>query len=169
MTRDGNVSFELLEEKVLAWGEQRGIFRDPNPQAQLLKTLEELGEVASALAKNQPADLVDGIGDVLVTQSHGLTTTPVDAPDSLGTLQHRRRQIRNHAFLQSHWTIDQQPLFRSLDVGTLLALRSTAKYRDAPRLPLRLSLSHLRRGAGPTRRRRANPGRGQVSLVAPYL
>ena len=49
---------------------------DPNKQA--LKILEELGETASALLKDKRNELIDGIGDVLVTviifaQQNGLS------------------------------------------------------------------------------------------------
>ncbi len=38
-----------------------------NAKSQLLKTLEELGEVSRALLKDKQEDFVDGVGDVLVT------------------------------------------------------------------------------------------------------
>lgn len=45
---------------------------------QFLKVIEEIGEVADALAKNKPEELKDGIGDTIVTliilaQQNGLT------------------------------------------------------------------------------------------------
>lgn len=55
----------VLKQKVISWAEDRGIFDNPNAQAQLLKTLEELGELASDIAKGR--DPRDSIGDVLVT------------------------------------------------------------------------------------------------------
>jgi NTP pyrophosphatase (non-canonical NTP hydrolase) len=49
------------------WALDRGILQHSTPQAQLLKTMSELGELADATIKGRPADVVDGIGDVLVT------------------------------------------------------------------------------------------------------
>ncbi|WP_251843081.1 MazG-like family protein, partial [Enterococcus faecalis] len=37
------------------------------PEKQMLKVVEEVGEVAAALARNNKNDLRDGIGDVVVT------------------------------------------------------------------------------------------------------
>lgn len=37
------------------------------PEKQMLKVIEEVGEVAAALARNNKNDLRDGIGDVVVT------------------------------------------------------------------------------------------------------
>ena len=37
------------------------------PEKQMLKVVEEVGEVAEALARNNKNDLRDGIGDVVVT------------------------------------------------------------------------------------------------------
>jgi len=65
--RDVKQTFEDLEAQVLQWAEERGILAEANPQAQLLKTLEELGETAGALAKGKHDQLMDGIGDVVVT------------------------------------------------------------------------------------------------------
>jgi NTP pyrophosphatase (non-canonical NTP hydrolase) len=55
-------------KKVLDWGRDKGIVDGPgsDPTKQLAKTVEELGEVASALLKNDTEAFHDGIGDVMV-------------------------------------------------------------------------------------------------------
>jgi NTP pyrophosphatase (non-canonical NTP hydrolase) len=53
----------LVEE----WARDRGIIEQSTPQAQLLKTMSELGELADATIKQRPSDVIDGLGDVLVT------------------------------------------------------------------------------------------------------
>jgi len=58
---------ENLIEKIKQWGEEKNITQPGNEFKQLAKTLEELGEVASALCKNDSDGFIDGIGDVLVT------------------------------------------------------------------------------------------------------
>ena len=78
MSKDGFVSWDGLNERVVEWARARGIFVVSNPQAQLLKTLEELGETAGALAKGNHEGVIDGVGDVLVTlilfaHIHGFT------------------------------------------------------------------------------------------------
>lgn len=55
------------ENDVINWAVERGLTVPENAKSQLLKTLEELGEVSRALLKDKQEDFVDGVGDVLVT------------------------------------------------------------------------------------------------------
>lgn len=55
-----------LELSVIRWAEQRRIIPNSTPQAQLLKALSEMGELADATTKGNRADAMDGVGDVLV-------------------------------------------------------------------------------------------------------
>src|SRR5699024_9890193 len=48
------------------WAEERGIYEHSTPEAQLLKALSELGELADAVIKNDREALIDAIGDVAV-------------------------------------------------------------------------------------------------------
>jgi len=84
------MNFKELEDKVIAWAGEKGILDASNPVKQLTKTQEELDETMDALIKlkdlgddSQPSlidvgnkevlfdqyneELVDGIGDMLVT------------------------------------------------------------------------------------------------------
>lgn len=56
-----------MKNKVLEWAKQKGILDNATAEKQFLKTIEEIGEVSSALAKNNLDELEDGIGDVAVT------------------------------------------------------------------------------------------------------
>ena len=55
-----------LINQVEQWAFQRGLL-DADPSKQFIKVVEEIGEVASALARNEQVALRDGIGDVIVT------------------------------------------------------------------------------------------------------
>lgn len=48
------------------WAEDRNLIKGSNPQAQMLKLLEEAGELASGIAKGNQELIVDSVGDVLV-------------------------------------------------------------------------------------------------------
>ena len=63
--RLGNI--KDLIEKVEQWGRDRCIIPNSTPQAQLLKSMSEMGELADATLKSDVPEIVDGIGDVLVT------------------------------------------------------------------------------------------------------
>jgi hypothetical protein len=69
LTQKGNdqMSFSILELEVIRWAEARQIIPNSTPQAQLLKTVEELGELCGAVAKKNKEGIIDGFGDVLVT------------------------------------------------------------------------------------------------------
>lgn len=64
---------KLVEE----WSKDKDLDKAESSK-QFLKVVEEIGEVADALAKSKPEDLKDGIGDTVVTliilaQQNGLT------------------------------------------------------------------------------------------------
>ena len=64
---------KLVEE----WSRDRNL-HEADSSKQFLKVIEEIGEVADALAKDKPEELKDGIGDTVVTliilaQQNGLT------------------------------------------------------------------------------------------------
>lgn len=55
-----------LVEQVENWSKDKGLDKAESSK-QMLKVVEEVGEVAAALARNNQEDLKDGIGDVVVT------------------------------------------------------------------------------------------------------
>lgn len=61
------MTIDELTDKVNGWAEARGIVPNSTPQAQLLKCLSEVGELADATLKGSREDVKDGIGDTLVT------------------------------------------------------------------------------------------------------
>ena len=61
------VTFDVLIENVTQWAADKNILHKENAPKQLLKVLEEIGETAGALLKNEEEELKDGIGDSFVT------------------------------------------------------------------------------------------------------
>lgn len=60
------MTYEQLEEKILQWSSDRGILQNGKSTSQLLKAISEMGELADAHAKNQPEEIKDAIGDIVV-------------------------------------------------------------------------------------------------------
>lgn len=60
-------SYRVLELEILRWAEERRIVPNGKPEIQMLKCVSEVGELADAVAKNDDAKIVDGVGDVMVT------------------------------------------------------------------------------------------------------
>ena len=56
-----------LQNKVIKWAEDKGIFAKSDPTSQFLKTISEVGELADAVNKNDFPEIKDAIGDITVT------------------------------------------------------------------------------------------------------
>lgn len=69
---------EELEKAVIEWAKEKGIIDNSDPISQIEKTEEEFNELYWGVIGNDRPEIIDGIGDVMVTliiQSHmqGLT------------------------------------------------------------------------------------------------
>lgn len=60
-------TFSELEANVLQWARDRQIIPNSTAMAQSIKTHEELGELISALYREDLAETIDSYGDILVT------------------------------------------------------------------------------------------------------
>lgn len=56
-----------MKTKVLEWAADKGILEKATREAQMLKTVEEVGELANALGKNNIGEIKDAIGDITIT------------------------------------------------------------------------------------------------------
>ena len=61
------MKYNELEALVISWGEQKGIFEKGNPEAQCDKTFEEVTELSAAIYENNKEEIIDALGDILVT------------------------------------------------------------------------------------------------------
>ena len=59
-------TYQTLELDIIRWAEARQIIPNSTAQAQLLKAVSEMGELADATLKNQMPKITDGVGDVMV-------------------------------------------------------------------------------------------------------
>lgn len=56
-----------LEALVIAWATQKHILENGTPIAQAGKTIEEVDELVQAIIKDDKEEIVDALGDILVT------------------------------------------------------------------------------------------------------
>ncbi len=56
-----------LQKLVVQWADQKGLIKPENAPKQFMKVVEELGELSSAIIKEDIDKELDGFGDVLVT------------------------------------------------------------------------------------------------------
>ena len=61
------MNFETLDMYVVAWAKERGILLASNPEKQALKMVSEVGELCDAIAVHDRAQIIDGMGDTVVT------------------------------------------------------------------------------------------------------
>ncbi len=62
-----NKELGWTERRVINWAEDRGIFARSSTQSQMLKTMEEVGELAETVLKEDKDNFELECGDVLVT------------------------------------------------------------------------------------------------------
>jgi len=60
-------SYNELEALVIAWATQKGILENGTPSRQCDKTLEEVEELSDAIFDNNKDEIIDALGDILVT------------------------------------------------------------------------------------------------------
>lgn len=60
-------NYQELEMLVERWAKDKGILSKATPMAQAQKTLEEVEELIDAIAKEDRDEVVDALGDILVT------------------------------------------------------------------------------------------------------
>lgn len=60
------MTFDEFKNNVQQWAAERGIYEHSTTEAQLMKALSELGELADAIIKGDDEALKDAVGDVAV-------------------------------------------------------------------------------------------------------
>lgn len=60
-------NYQELEKLVLQWADEKQILNKATPAAQANKTLEEVNELIEAIENNDELEIIDALGDILVT------------------------------------------------------------------------------------------------------
>lgn len=61
------MNYQELEPLVIEWAKQKGIIENGTPKAQAMKTWEETDELITAIEQDNRAEVIDALGDILVT------------------------------------------------------------------------------------------------------
>jgi NTP pyrophosphatase (non-canonical NTP hydrolase) len=106
------VGLDQLAEQIEQWATDRGIDK-AEPRAQFLKVVEEVGEIAAAMARNNHDELVDAIGDVFVTlvvlsMQHGIGIEDA-IQAAYNEIKNRKGKTVNGVFLRDISINDQAP------------------------------------------------------------
>ena len=60
-------NYNEMQGLVIAWATQKGILAKGTPHAQCGKTFEEVEELETAILDGDKAEIIDALGDILVT------------------------------------------------------------------------------------------------------
>lgn len=94
-----------LIKKVKRWAADKNLLRRNNASFQMLKVMEEVGETAGALARNNIDDVKDGIGDSFVTLiilSYQLGLEPKECLEAAwDEIKDRTGKTENGVFIKS--------------------------------------------------------------------
>jgi NTP pyrophosphatase (non-canonical NTP hydrolase) len=60
-------NYQELEKLVIEWSREKGILQNGTPKAQAMKTWEETDELITAIENDDREEVIDALGDILVT------------------------------------------------------------------------------------------------------
>lgn len=91
------MNFYDFVSNVEAWGEKHDFVKPENAAKQLLKIVEELGEVTNSFLKQKPEAEKDGIGDLMVTIALYCKIRDINIDECMGLAweQIKDRNIKN--------------------------------------------------------------------------
>lgn len=55
-----------MKQQIVKWANDRGLLTQGNERNQLIKLMEEVGELSSAILKNKNEEIIDSLGDIQV-------------------------------------------------------------------------------------------------------
>lgn len=60
-------NYNELESLIINWAKEKGILEKGTPLSQCAKTIEEVEELETAIEQNDKPEIIDALGDILVT------------------------------------------------------------------------------------------------------
>lgn len=96
-------NMQTLVENIEDWAEDKEL-NDADPNKQMLKVVEEIGELSQGLVKDNREQVIDSIGDAVVTlvilsQQLGLTLEQCTAY-AYNEIKDRKGEMRNGSFIK---------------------------------------------------------------------
>lgn len=92
-------------DDIRQWAKERGIYEKGDPKTQLLKLIEETGELSKGILKLNQEEIVDAIGDcvvVLVNLSELCKLNFEDCVNSaFNQIKNRKGEMKNGTFVKS--------------------------------------------------------------------
>ena len=91
--------------KIRRWAYERGIYDHGDSKTQYVKLMEEAGELAEALLKNDKPEIIDAIGDMVVVLTNLAKLEKLDIEDCIenayATISKRTGKMMNGTFVKN--------------------------------------------------------------------
>jgi NTP pyrophosphatase (non-canonical NTP hydrolase) len=91
--------------KIRRWAYERGIYDHGDSKTQYVKLMEEAGELAEALLKNDKPEIIDAIGDMVVVLTNLAKLEKLDIEDCIEnayeTISKRTGKMMNGTFVKN--------------------------------------------------------------------
>ena len=96
---------ENIFDNIRSWAMVRGIYEKGNSKTQYVKLMEEAGELARALLKNDKPEVIDSIGDMVVVLTNLAKLEKLDIEDCIdnayATISKRTGKMVNGTFVKT--------------------------------------------------------------------
>ena len=96
-----SASFDEIRE----WAKQRGLYEKGDTKTQFLKLMEEAGELGRAILKDDQAEFVDAIGDMVVVLTNlaclGGTSIETCIDSAYNEIKNRKGKMKNGTFVKN--------------------------------------------------------------------
>jgi NTP pyrophosphatase (non-canonical NTP hydrolase) len=102
---DKQISHSAMFTKIRRWAYERGIYDHGDSKTQYVKLMEEAGELAEALLKNDKPEIIDAIGDMVVVLTNLAKLEKLDIEDCIDhaytTISKRTGKMMNGTFVKN--------------------------------------------------------------------
>ena len=102
---DQQISRSNIFDKIRSWAMVRGIYDKGNSHTQYVKLMEEAGELARALLKNDKPEVIDSIGDIVVVLTNLAKLEKLNIEDCIDnayqTISKRTGKMVNGTFVKT--------------------------------------------------------------------
>jgi len=99
------------------WADERGIYRNGDTKTQYIKLLEESGELARAILKNDTPEFIDAIGDMVVVLTNLAALEGLKIEDCVTSaykvIESRKGKMINGTFVKENPSIISQTTFNT--------------------------------------------------------
>ena len=104
---------------IRTWATEKGIYKTGDSKTQYVKLMEEAGELAQALLKNDETEVIDAIGDMVVVLTNLAKLRGHNIEDCItsaySVIKDRQGKMINGTFVKNNYTTDLTGRSKSMD------------------------------------------------------